>query len=104
MDQSRLEELLASNSPDLEIWCRLLVARAEGSLDAQVDWLVSCLRDERHGATWSAVLALDSLGPAATRALPALEALRPPPSGVAAAFAPGPSPLDLAIRHISGAR
>ena len=71
-DRPTLEKFSRANYPECELWSRLLVARAEGTLSDQVPWLAAKLGRHGYDADAAIIRALMLLGPIARDALPAL--------------------------------
>ncbi len=105
-DRALIETFLEDKSGAMRIWARMLLARADGTLDAEVDRLIPLLNGQDWWVSTAAILALDSLGPRAERALPALRALCPPPSrkGDDSDTQLKRQAAEPAVRHITGER
>jgi HEAT repeat protein len=79
-DRSQIEAMLTGTDEAGKVWARMLLAQADGRLDAEVDRLIILLNGQPWYVSEAAIEALESLGPRAQRALLALRMLQPEPS------------------------
>lgn len=103
-DRGRIERIAAAPPGIDQLWARMILAREDGTLDAEVDRLIGLLYGQEWQITQHAAYALETLGPVAERALPALRKLCPPPGPRIEAEADlKQQAAEPAIRHITEA-